>query len=216
MNQNLREKQKASRHARILEVARSRFQKDGYWKVTIEDVARDSELSPATVYNYFGSKPGILLALVGESDIILLAEVDALFAAHQGGLVEAVLAFGRTLRSHAISFLQKPTWREVLSTSIQEGSSEFGQTYQALDKVLIGKLATLIATLQDRGEVPATIDAAALADCLFALQNIRFFQFISDDHVTLEAADALLGRDLRQMELLFGRTEVKAPPSAGG
>ncbi|MCB2128710.1 MAG: TetR/AcrR family transcriptional regulator [Rhodobacteraceae bacterium] len=207
MNQTLRQKQKASRHARILKVARRRFQAEGYSNVTIEEIARESELSPATVYNYFNSKVGILLALVGESDEILLAELDAMFAAHRGSLSSAILDFGRTLRRHAMSYLQKPTWREVLSASIQDGSGEFGRTYTALDRVIIGKIADKIRSMQRQDQVSAAVNADDLADCLFSLQNIRFFQFIADDAVSLEMADDALRRDLDQLEHLFRPTD---------
>lgn len=210
MNQSLRERQKASRRARILKVARASIQKRGYSNVTIEDIAHDSDVSAATVYNYFGSKAGILLGLVGESDEILVAEMDAMIASHRGGLVPAVLEFGRILRRHAISYLQKPTWREVLSASIQDGSGEFGGTYQALDKVLILRLAALIRRLQSQGEVSAAVDPDALADCLFSLQNIRFFQFIANDAVDPEMADAAFRGDLEQLQRLFEPVRVGA------
>lgn len=204
MNQGLRQRQKASRHARILEVARTYFQANGFANVTIEEIARDSDLSVATVYNYFGTKAGILLALVSESDEILLAELDAMIRTHRGSLVPAVLEFGRILRRHAITYLQKPTWREILSASIQDGSGEFGRTYVGLDRVLIGKLGKLIRLLQARGSVSAQVNADMLADCLFSLQNIRFFQFIADDDVSEEMADTVFRQDLEQLELLFG------------
>lgn len=210
MNQGLRQRQKASRHARILEVARAYFQTNGFANVTIEEIARDSDLSVATVYNYFGTKAGILLALVSESDEILLAELDAMIRAHRGGLVPAMLEFGRVLRRHAMSYLQKPTWREILSASIHEGSADFGKTYVALDTVLIGKLSMLIKTLQADGTVAPQIDADALADCLFSLQNIRFFQFIADDEVSLDRADQLFRQDLEQLGLLFGSAGYRA------
>ncbi len=203
MNQGLRQRQRASRHARILEVARSYFQSTGYSNVTIEDIARDSDVSAATVYNYFGSKAGILLALVSDSDDILLAELDAMIRAHKGSLVEAVLDFGRILRRHAISYLQKPTWREVLSASIQDGSGEFGRTYVSLDHVLVTKMGAMIRAMQQGGAVSTAVDADALADCLFSLQNIRFFQFIADDDISQESADAMFRRDLEQLEALF-------------
>ena len=78
MNQGLRERQKASRRARILESARKKFQDAGYVNVKIEDIANDSDVSAVTVYNYFGSKAGLLLALVGESDLILIRKLDEL------------------------------------------------------------------------------------------------------------------------------------------
>ena len=71
----LRERQKETRRARILEVSRKRFQDAGYSNITIEDIAAESEISAVTVYKYFGSKAGLLLALVGHSDMILIKKL---------------------------------------------------------------------------------------------------------------------------------------------
>ena len=203
MNQSLRERQKASRRARILSTARQRFQDIGYAEVKIEDIATDSDVSAATVYNYFGTKAGILLALVVESDTILKQELDELAETWTGELVPAVLEFGRILRQHAMSYLQKPTWREVVAGSILEGSGDFGRTYTALDDVLVGKMELLIRALQTQGTVNRRIDPPALANCLFSLQNIRFFQFIADDGISLEDSDGRFRQDLEQLTLLF-------------
>lgn len=204
MNQGLRQKQKASRRARILDVARSKFQVIGYSDVKIEDIAADSEVSPATVYNYFGTKAGILLALVGESDTILIQQLDELSKGWRGELIPAVLEFGRILRKHAMTYLQKPTWREVVAASIHDGSGDFGRTYSALDDVLVGKMEELIKTLQKQGTVSQEVDPHTLADCLFSLQNIRFFQFIADDSISLNEADERFRQDLEQLSRLFG------------
>ncbi|KUJ85308.1 hypothetical protein AVO45_16250 [Ruegeria marisrubri] len=169
----------------------------------IEDIAADSDVSPATVYNYFGTKAGILLALVGESDTILIQQLDDLTDGWQGDLVPAVLEFGRILRKHAMTYLRKPTWREVVSASIHDGSGDFGRTYTALDEVLIGKMAGLIRSLQQQGTVSKEVNPDALADCLFSLQNIRFFQFIADDSVSLDDADEKFRQDLEQLSKLF-------------
>ena len=201
--QGLRERQKASRRKRILEVAKARFQADGYAFVTMEAIAGDADVSAVTVYNHYGSKAGLLLALVSESDELLIAQLGRIIDGKPNDLVEVVAAFGQILRQHAMSYLSKPTWREVLSASINEGSRDFGRTYMALDRVLIELLESFIRDFQARGLVTLEIDSRALADCLFSLQNIRFFQFIADDEITDAAIDETLRSDLRALRQLF-------------
>lgn len=201
--QGLRERQKASRRKRILEVAKARFQADGYAFVTMEAIAGDADVSAVTVYNYYGSKAGLLLALVSESDELLIAQLSRIIDGKPDDLVEVVAAFGQILRQHAMSYLSKPTWREVLSASINEGSRDFGRTYMALDRVLIELLESFIRDFQARGLVTLEVDSRALADCLFSLQNIRFFQFIADDEITDAAIDETLRSDLRALRRLF-------------
>ncbi len=208
MNNSLRARQKAKRRSRILEAARKKFQAHGFASVTVEDIAQEADVSGVTVYNYFGSKAGILLALVSESDDLLIEKLNALTTrcdCEDGtGLIEAVLEFGCILRHHTMSYLSKPTWREVLGASIHEGSRDFGRTYAALDDVLISLMGKLVQVLQERGRVPHTVEVPALADCLFSLQNIRFFQFIADDDLTDAQTNARLSADLAALRSVFG------------
>jgi AcrR family transcriptional regulator len=199
----LRERQKADRRERILEVAKVRFQTDGYAPTTIELIAKDADVSAVTVYNYFDSKAGLLLALVSESDQLLIQQLKTMIAREPTDLIDAVASFGQILRRHAMSYLAKSTWREVLSASIQEGSSDFGRTYLELDRVLVDLMRTMIVEFQSRRLIPEAVDGAALADCLFSLQNIRFFQFIADDNRDDEDIDLRLRTDLEALKGLF-------------
>jgi len=109
-------------------------------------------------------------------------------------------------------YLAKSTWREVLSASIQEGSSDFGRTYLELDRVLIDLMRLMIVDFQTRRLVPESVDGEALADCLFSLQNIRFFQFIADDKRSDEDIDRRLRTDLKALERLFCAPKGESPP----
>lgn len=192
----LRERQKARRLQRILEVARARFRREGYEKVTIDSIAEEAEVSAVTVYNYYGTKAGLLLALVKESDDLLIAQLRRLIDALPADPREAIARFGQIMRHHALTYLTKPTWREVLAASIIEGGSEFGRTYAALDRVLIGLMADLVAAYQARQVLPAELDNEAFGDTLFGIQNIRFFQFIADDDLDDAEVDRLFRADI--------------------
>ena len=201
----LRERQKADRRRHILDVAKSKFQTDGYANVTMEAIANDANVSSVTVYNYYKSKAGLLLALVAESDKYLIAQLEEMISAHPDDLIDAVARFGQILRRHAMSYLSKPTWREVVSASIHEGSRDFGRTYMDLDRVLIELMQSLVEDAQERKLISSDIDSLALADCLFSLQNIRFFQFIADDDISDEEIDARFRHDLIALAQMFGQ-----------
>ena len=203
MNQGLRERQKASRRKLILDVAKKNFQIAGYSDVTMEDIANQSDLSSVTVYNYFGSKAGILLALVSESDIRLIKKLDKLIQTPPKDLITSVSEFGQILRQHAMYYLKKSTWREVISASIHEGNRKFGKTYAQLDDALIKKMEELILALQSLKRVSAEVDTKALADCLFSMQNARFVQFIANDTISNEESGNKLLKDLISLQVAF-------------
>lgn len=192
----LRKQQKLDRSKRILEVARTRFQNEGYESVTIESIAAEAELSAVTIYNYYGTKANLLLELVKESDERLIGRLQALTDAPPENIVDGVAEFGKIMRHHATAYLAKRTWREVLAASILQGGTQFGSMYRDLDRALVGVMTKLVLSYQRRGTLCRRIDARAFADTLYQMQNIRFFLFISDDDQDLAEADTQFRRDL--------------------
>lgn len=192
----LRKQQKLDRSMRILESARTRFQNEGYDAVTIESIAADAGVSAVTVYNYYGTKANLLLELVRESDVRLIEQLRALTEDLPENMIDAVARFGSIMRHHAMNYLAKPTWREVVAASILQGGSQFGVTYRSLDNTLTDIMTELVETYQSRGALNCEIRARAFAEMLFEMQNIRFFLFVSDDNQDEDGADAQFRRDL--------------------
>jgi TetR/AcrR family transcriptional regulator of autoinduction and epiphytic fitness len=58
------EEEKHRRREMILESARGRFQRFGYSKTTMEEIAADAGISKGTIYIYFQNKEDILIVLV--------------------------------------------------------------------------------------------------------------------------------------------------------
>lgn len=57
----LRQRKKAATMRHVQETALALFGEDGFDRVTIEQVAEAAEVSPSTVYRYFGTKEGLVL-----------------------------------------------------------------------------------------------------------------------------------------------------------
>ena len=64
----LREKQKKQRRQQIESAAIKLFDEKGFELTTIEEIAALALVSPATVYNYFGNKGEVLLAIVAHGE----------------------------------------------------------------------------------------------------------------------------------------------------
>lgn len=193
---SLRKRQRLDRSNRILEVARTRFQNEGYGGVTIESIAVEAGVSAVTIYNYYETKANLLLALVKESDARLIAQLNELVHDLPDDIRDAVAEFGQIMRQHAMTYLAKSTWREVLAASILEGGKQFGTTYRNLDQALIDLMSTLVKAYQRCGTLSRDIDADTLADTLYQMQNIRFFLFISNDDQSEDDADLHFRRDV--------------------
>lgn len=75
---SLREAGKSRRRQRILRAARRLIESGGFESFSIKAVAESAELSVATLYNLFGSKEAILIALLVESIQSFEERLDAL------------------------------------------------------------------------------------------------------------------------------------------
>lgn len=70
-----REKQRRSVRAAILDAARELAQKEGWRAVSMRKIASEIDYSPTVIYEYFGSKDELVLAIAREGFQTLNAEV---------------------------------------------------------------------------------------------------------------------------------------------
>lgn len=193
----LRERQKEERQKRILEAARQQFRVANYRDVTIEVIADEAELSPMTIFNYYGSKGGILLSLVAESDRHLIKKIDNVLNTNHVDAPSAIIAFSLTIFDHAFSYLDQQTWGHVLATSIREGDSTFGRGFKRLEDELRHLLAVLLEKLKNRGLVVTACDCETAATVIYNVHNARFIEFASDPAVSRDVINNSVTQDLR-------------------
>lgn len=195
----LREQQKQNRQRRILIAAKALFAELGHEKTTIEAIAEAAGVSGVTVHNYYGTKSGVLMAVVADSDRALLEQIETAFSGEPEGLVEMLLQFADIIRTHATTNLDKNIWRQVIAGSISDADSRFGKSYHSLDHQLSLALVREIEKLQATQRVSPEVSAYDLGKALFNLQNTRFIQFIASDDLTSDQVDRELRRDIEAL-----------------
>lgn len=147
---------------RLLDLAITRFARDGYRRTSVSAVARDAGLSPAAVYAYFDGKEGLFEAAVDADAGALIEEV--LPAAPSGSLrdryPEILLGLIDGLDRH-------PLARRVLAGAEPEVIHRLLAlpSLRALREAVTAEIAAAI----ERGEVRADVDPAELA---FGLETI--------------------------------------------
>lgn len=193
----LREKQRKSRQSSILEAARQLFRAGGYQAVTIEAIARDAELSPMTVFNYFGSKGGLLLALVNQSDLLLVEKIESYIRRDHVNALESIRGFSFVIIDHAFSYLDRKTWRHVQATAILEGHSTFGKGFFKLEKDLVTLMCKLLRVLESKGLLIIEEDAMTIANIIYNVHNARFIEYASSDDLTTAQIKDTISADLQ-------------------
>ncbi len=105
-----RQRRIARRRREILDAAARVFAEKGFHRATTKEIAAAADVSEGTIYNYFGGKREILLAIVNETETPMVAALlemgelgdrEAMVEMIEKGLsiTEAQLPFNRTLFS---------------------------------------------------------------------------------------------------------------------
>ncbi len=197
----LRERQKEDRRARIIAAARELFLDVGPENITIEAIADIAGVSSVTVHNYYGTKSGVLLALVAESDRELLNTMQQELIGQSKNPGDLLLRFLSIICAHALKHLDKVIWRQVIAASVNGQDPRFGKLYHDLDRRLVGVLAEEIRRLQASGLWDADSDPTQLGWALFNIQNARFVEFISSDDIDQAVALLRLRNDVQALML---------------
>lgn len=206
----LRERQKEDRQAKIASAAKAMFLEHGFEKATIEGIAQASGVSGVTVHNYYGTKSGILLALVAENDRKLIARLEGDLQNCPQNVTEVTVMFAKTIMEHAVSNLQKVIWRQVIATVTANSDNSISKPYFDLDQELAQVLVLQMARLQHAGSLSGSIVPENLGKALFHLQNARFIQFVCSDQLQIED---VLYRIRNDLEALFAvGVAASAPP----
>ncbi|MEE6280912.1 TetR/AcrR family transcriptional regulator [Georgenia sunbinii] len=165
----LRERWRRNAMRIIQERALDLFDERGFGAVTIEEIAAAAEVSPSSVYRYFGTKEGLIV--VDEFDTMSPEELDALVDPDDpvGSLLGAVLTYESgpapaadgeqeppeviTPWRRARYFFTEPSVRRALHASLDRASQ---------------RIAPMLAAHHGLSETQARVAANALAFGYFA------------------------------------------------
>ena len=169
----------------------------GYSSTTIENVAEKAEVSAVTIYNYYGTKGGVLLSIISEGDKILVDRLyDLVSGTADKPLNEAVHDFCMVVLDHSLSRLNRDTWRHVVAASMTEDDVEFGKHYRALDQQLVKVLADLIRSSASGNGLRGDIDVDTAARVLYDSFISHFHRFVAKPEMSIDAMSQRVGIDI--------------------
>jgi AcrR family transcriptional regulator len=168
----------------------------GFDRTLIETIAQEAGVSTVTVHNYFGTKSGLLLAIVAEEDSRFLTMMRALLDQTFGSLPHLAEAFARDLFLTIDRGLGRQTWRQIISSAIRETNSASTSAYRALDAKLIDLLAHGVERLRGAGQIDAGHDSRTIADAVFRSIRDRTISFACNEDWSVDHAAGLVARDV--------------------
>ncbi len=181
----LRDRQRQKRRKRIVFSAARLFASNGYDSTTMEDIARDAEISTPTIYNYFRSKSEILLDLLEYDKELMDEKIELLIDHPPTDPVEAIFELVRTDILFGYDISNKKIWLLISAASL-EASAESRERFLNLQNVFTGKIERLVNVLQADGRLRADVNAGALARIVNAITRDAFRRYLLSDEASME------------------------------
>jgi AcrR family transcriptional regulator len=183
---NLREKHRRNRVTQVLDAAAELFAHRGYEATRIEQIAEQASVAPATIYNYFDTKPNLLLALALRHVRQAIPERRSFLAKLPADPVKGFTAFERLLAEQALRHLSRDCWRIILSAQFLEPAGRAASTGARLATLISLQYVQIIRAYQARGRIRPDVDPASLADLIVGITTMDFGRFVARADGTIE------------------------------
>jgi AcrR family transcriptional regulator len=182
---NLRQSNKVKRQKLIAANAARLFSSTGYDLTSIELVAERSNVSPATIYNNFENKTGLLLAVLIDEGEKVQQIGENIIAQRQQNDADIIYRLIELYVDHPMEFMNKSCWRQALAASTASSTKKFTHGYQNVDKQLKNQLIDVMHSLYGEHVFIIQVDPQSLGEILWNNINQMFTDFISDEAATL-------------------------------
>jgi len=194
----LRAKQKAQRRALIEKAASELFVEKGFADTAIEEIAERAMVSAPTVYNYYGTKGDLLLALVARGEEgILDAEDDFSKETKSHDPVSLVAKVIHSNVRDTLSSLSRELWGHVVAFVATSSDPEVAPRY--LNTIADGLAAAIKSVLDQyvrEGRLPDTLDSERLAYLLTRMERIHFLNFVYLKDMSIETLEHNITADV--------------------
>lgn len=182
----LRQKHKRRRLQQVLDSAEMLFSTNGYEATRMEAIAEGASVAPATVYNYFATKPNLLMALAIRHVRSALPERRAYLENLPEDVLAAILGFERLLAEQAMRHLSRECWRVIMSAQHIEPGGRASRTGARLNNLIKRHYIRLLGVYRDRGVLRRDLDVDSLADLIVGITTWDFSRFVAAESGGIE------------------------------
>ena len=191
---SLRQINKANRQKVIVANAARFFSSIGYDLTAIEMVAERSNVSPATIYNNFENKIGLLLAVLIDEGEAVQRIGEKIISQRQQADVSVIYRLIDLYVDHPMEFMNKSCWRQALAASTASSNKKFTQEYQNVDIQLKRQLVKLMQALQKEDVFISQVEPKSLGEVIWNNVDQMFTDFISNEEMSLKALKLSLAK----------------------
>ena len=174
--------QKLERRQAILDAAKSLIATKGYERATIEDIASMARLSPATVYNYFGAKLDLLLALYVEDRDIAHDKVSKIIERRWNDPLDLFLAIMEADLHEEVEAVSHPLWRQIAAAEAIHTKGRYRLLFQRMNDRYAESIILAIRSMVERGLFRGDVDIAAAKDIFINVSDGLYRKIIATEN----------------------------------
>jgi AcrR family transcriptional regulator len=179
----LRKKQREKRATAIIKAAMDLITEKGYRNTSIEEIAARAEVGPATVYNYFGSKSGLIVSVFSDVKDMMLMKGEKILSNLPDTPEEAVYKLAASYFGNLSRRFDRKLMREVYVAIMVEQLSVRKELMQ-MDYAVMEHLVKLLEIFQARGQLAKDISMVDMAFVLFSIIVTDLTALFMDDDMT--------------------------------
>lgn len=170
----------------ILKSATYLFKKQGFEESSMESIAERAEIAAGTLYNYYGSKSVLLIAIYADMTKKLRGKLPKRSAGEvtrESAMVD-VTAILQVISKSTILF-PKAIMRQIFAQLFVLDAADIADLV-AMDMEIMGLLMPIIVDMQQAGLLAEGCDVEAAAMLLFGSAMIQHQTYISMESMTKE------------------------------
>lgn len=208
----LRARQKAKRREQILAEAKALFAETGVDAVTMAEIAEAAGISTPTVFNYFGNKDGILIALITEGAQKARDDSKVLEPRTDADFVTTLLAVFMDISVETMAIANKRIWRYAHAASTRHPTTEFAKAFQKVDDALLELIEDILSRYSLKLHDGTQGDARHIAHLFFDVWLNSFQEFIRSPDMMIEThGDQLRARFAPICRMIFAPDFLAVP-----
>ncbi len=194
----LREQKKAQTRAAITTEAGRLFTTQGFQATTMDEIATAAGVSPATLYNYFGTKNSVLLAHIETTVGDMIEAGSAVLADPPEDVVEAVQSLMAVVMDH-FTALDRELLREVFAAGFGPSSDVLPELIR-LDLLVADQLGQHLQRFDSPRGLAPDIEVDEAVVTIYSAMATQLVMYVSMEEMTVAAAQRAVAR---QIEIMF-------------
>jgi AcrR family transcriptional regulator len=180
----LRKKQREKRESAIIKAAMGLIAEKGYRNTSIEEIAAKAEVGPATVYNYFGSKSGLIVSVFDDVKDMMLRKGEKLLSNPPDIPEEAMYKLASSYFGDLARRFDRKLMREVYVAIMVEQLSVRKELMQ-MDYAVMEDLVKLLEIFKARGQLAKNINMTDMAFVIYSVIITDLTALFMDDDMTI-------------------------------